>query len=142
VIPPIRPSVSTRHLTRQPTYKTTYESFSCRTSASLVPPSLWAYMPRSLSCRSSPRAHASICVHLTFFSSTRLPREQFRNEITYVKLVHVLGNVSSSRGHSGDSFRYHSRALLQYRATVWKKHHRMGDSKSNAPFFLVPSSLS
>ncbi|KAF2007619.1 hypothetical protein P154DRAFT_569485 [Amniculicola lignicola CBS 123094] len=43
------------------------------------------------------------------------------------RLLHVLGNVTASQGQLSESFRYHTRALAQYRATVGNKHHRTAD---------------
>jgi len=43
------------------------------------------------------------------------------------RILHVLGNVTSSQGHLGESFKYHTRALAQYRATIGNKHHRTAD---------------
>lgn len=43
------------------------------------------------------------------------------------RLLHVLGYVCASQGRLTQSFEYHNRALIQYRATVGDKHHRTAD---------------
>lgn len=37
-------------------------------------------------------------------------------------LLYALGNVYEGLGNSGDSFKYHTRALIQFRATVGNSH--------------------
>jgi hypothetical protein len=37
-------------------------------------------------------------------------------------LLYALGNVYEGLGNSGESFKYHTRALIQFRATVGNSH--------------------
>lgn len=43
------------------------------------------------------------------------------------RILHVLGNVQSSRGDLNDSFSFYQQALAVYRATVGEEHHRTAD---------------
>src|SRR5436190_18662732 len=44
------------------------------------------------------------------------------------RFLYALGNVKASQGLFDESFSYHQRALLQYKSTIGKNHHRTGDA--------------
>ena len=60
------------------------------------------------------------------FSSLREGETELMNRRTG-KLLHVYGNVETSRGNLDKAFEFHKRALIQYTLTIGTNHHRTGD---------------